>query len=71
MEQNNKSNGTEKKSPRGRKKAVVPPEGGSMNIVELKEKPIAELAKLARELNIEGAAGLREPPIEFSTGYCG
>ena len=65
MAQNNKSNDTEKKSTRGRKKAVAP-DGGSMNIVELKEKPIAELTKLARDLNIEGAAGLRRQELIFA-----
>ena len=37
-----------------------------MNIVELKEKPIAELTKLARDLNIEGAAGLRRQELIFA-----
>ena len=66
MEQNNKPNDTEKKPSRGRKKAAAVPDGGSMNIVELKEKPIAELTKLARDLNIEGAAGLRRQELIFA-----
>ena len=37
-----------------------------MNIVELKEKPIAELASLARQLNIEGAPGLRRQELIFA-----
>ncbi|KIX15900.1 transcription termination factor Rho [Dethiosulfatarculus sandiegensis] len=37
-----------------------------MNIVELKEKPIAELTALAKDLNIEGAAGLRRQELIFS-----
>jgi len=37
-----------------------------MNIVVLKEKPIAELTKMARALNIEGAAGLRRQELIFA-----
>lgn len=37
-----------------------------MNIVALKEKPIHELAALAKQLNIEGAAGLRRQDLIFA-----
>ena len=33
--------------------------GGRMNLKELKEKKISELTRMARDLGIEGAAGLR------------
>ncbi len=34
-----------------------------MNIVELKEKKISELNKLARELNVEGASSMRKQDL--------
>ncbi|MBW1867583.1 MAG: transcription termination factor Rho [Deltaproteobacteria bacterium] len=37
-----------------------------MNIVELKNKKISELTKLANELNIEGAAGMRKQELIFA-----
>ncbi|MDO8445975.1 MAG: transcription termination factor Rho [Deltaproteobacteria bacterium] len=37
-----------------------------MNLKELKEKKISELAALAREFNIEGAAGMRRQDLIFS-----
>ena len=37
-----------------------------MNLTELKEKKIAELTGLAREFNIEGAAGLRKQELIFA-----
>lgn len=37
-----------------------------MNLTELKEKKIGELAGLAREFNIEGAAGLRKQELIFA-----
>ncbi len=37
-----------------------------MNLKELKEKKISELAGLAREFNIEGAAGMRRQDLIFS-----
>ncbi|RJX34381.1 MAG: transcription termination factor Rho [Desulfarculus sp.] len=37
-----------------------------MNIVQLKEKPIAELTAMAREFNIEGAAGMRKQDLIFA-----
>jgi transcription termination factor Rho len=58
-----------KESSRGGRRAnrnQAPPEGGSMNIVELKEKPIAELTAMAKELNIEGAAGMRRQELIFA-----
>ncbi len=40
--------------------------GEFMNLTELKEKKIGELAGLAREFNIEGAAGLRKQELIFA-----
>jgi transcription termination factor Rho len=60
-----KANGAEKKTSRAPRR-TAPPEGGSMNIVELKEKPIADLTALARELSIDGAAGMRRQELIFS-----
>ena len=37
-----------------------------MNIVELKNKKINELTKMAKELNIDGAAGMRKQELIFS-----
>ena len=37
-----------------------------MNIVELKEKKISELNKLARQLNVEGASGMRKQDLIFA-----
>jgi transcription termination factor Rho len=37
-----------------------------MNLTELKEKKIGELTSLAREFNIEGAAGLRKQELIFA-----
>jgi len=37
-----------------------------MNIVELKNKKISELTKMANELNIEGAAGMRKQELIFA-----
>jgi transcription termination factor Rho len=37
-----------------------------MNIVELKNKKINELTKMAKDLNIEGAAGMRKQELIFS-----
>jgi transcription termination factor Rho len=41
------------------------PRGGSMNIVELKEKTISELSGIARTLNVVGASGLRKQELIF------
>lgn len=41
------------------------PRGGSMNIVELKEKTISELSGIARALNVVGASGLRKQELIF------
>ena len=41
-------------------------EGGSMNIVELKEMPIDELNARAKDFNIEGAAGMRKQDLIFA-----
>ncbi len=37
-----------------------------MNIAELKEKKISELAQMAKKLNIEGAAGMRKQELMFA-----
>ncbi len=42
------------------------PEGGTMNLAELKEKPIADLNELAKELKIEGASSLRKQELIFA-----
>jgi transcription termination factor Rho len=65
MNENNKAKSPEKKPGRGPKRELGET-GGSMNIVELKEKPIAELTGLAKELSIEGAAGLRRQELIFA-----
>ena len=65
MADNGDTKETKKSSPRGNKKSLAP-DGGSMNIVALKEKPIHELAALAKQLNIEGAAGLRRQDLIFA-----
>jgi transcription termination factor Rho len=36
-----------------------------MNIVELKEKPIQQLNKIARDLNVEGAGGMKRQQLIF------
>ncbi len=45
--------------------AAALPRGGSMNIVELKEKTISELSTIARTLNVVGASGLRKQELIF------
>jgi len=45
--------------------ATALPRGGSMNIVELKEKTISELSAIARTLNVVGASGLRKQELIF------
>ena len=62
----NETNNKPSKPSRRRQAAPNETEGGSMNIVELKEKPIAELTSLARQLNIEGAPGLRRQELIFA-----
>jgi transcription termination factor Rho len=37
-----------------------------MNIVELKEKNISELTRMAKEFHIEGAAGMRKQELMFA-----
>ena len=36
-----------------------------MNVVEMKRKPISELAILAKELNVPDAAGMRKQDLIF------
>jgi len=45
---------------------IVATTGEFMNLTELKEKKIGELTSLAREFNIEGAAGLRKQELIFA-----
>jgi transcription termination factor Rho len=40
--------------------------GDGMNIIELKEKTIDELTKTAKDLNVEGARGLRKQDLIFA-----
>ena len=42
------------------------PETRGLNISELKEKSIAELNKLAREMNVEGTSGMRKQELIFA-----
>jgi transcription termination factor Rho len=37
-----------------------------MNIVELKEKNISELTRMAKKFHIEGAAGMRKQELMFA-----
>ena len=37
-----------------------------MNIAELKEKKISELAQMAKQLKVEGAAGMRKQELMFA-----
>ncbi|MCB2194069.1 MAG: Rho termination factor N-terminal domain-containing protein, partial [Deltaproteobacteria bacterium] len=41
-------------------------QGGRLNILQLKEMPIGELNAMARDYNIEGAAGMRRQDLIFS-----
>jgi transcription termination factor Rho len=65
MADNGDNKETKQGSSHGNKKSLSP-DGGSMNIVALKEKPIHELAALAKQMNIEGAAGLRRQDLIFA-----
>src|SRR6059058_4337320 len=53
---------------RSRSKAdeAAPEEPGALNLKSLKEKKIAELAALAKDMNIEGAAAMRKQELIFS-----
>src|SRR5207244_12853892 len=53
---------------RSRSKAeeAAPAEPGALNLKSLKEKKIAELAALAKDMNIEGAAAMRKQELIFS-----
>jgi len=43
-----------------------PPQGEIMNLKELKEKKINELIHMARDLNVEGAAGMKKQELIFA-----
>ena len=45
--------------------AAAPPRAGQMNLAELKEKPVAELNAIARNLGLAGASGLRKQELIF------
>src|SRR3989441_12903929 len=53
---------------RSRSKAdeAAPEEPGALNLKSLKEKKIAELAALAKDMNIEGAAAMRKQELIFA-----
>src|SRR5437773_734531 len=51
---------------RAKAEAPAPEEPGALNLKSLKEKKIAELAALAKEMNIEGAAAMRKQELIFS-----
>lgn len=55
---------TGKENGNGAGREIVFPEN-SLNIVELKEKSIAGLNKLAREMNVEGASTMRKQELIF------
>src|SRR2546427_7149610 len=46
--------------------AAAPAEPGALNLKSLKEKKIAELAALAKDMNIDGAAAMRKQELIFS-----
>src|SRR2546430_36636 len=52
---------------RAKAEAPAPEEPGTLNLKSLKEKKIAELAALAKDMNIEGAAAMRKQELIFST----
>jgi len=41
------------------------PDGPTLNIIELKEKSIGDLARIAKELNVAGSSGLRKQELIF------
>src|SRR5437868_10881815 len=53
---------------RSRSKAdeAAPEEPGALNLKSLKEKKIADLAAIAKDMNIEGAAAMRKQELIFS-----
>src|SRR5881392_226686 len=53
---------------RSRSKAdeAAPEEPGALNLKALKDKKIADLAAIAKEMNIEGAAAMRKQELIFS-----
>src|SRR5436305_481759 len=51
---------------RAKAEAPAPEEPGTLNLKSLKEKKIAELAALAKDMNIEGAAAMRKQELIFS-----
>ena len=51
--------------PEAKEMPAALPRGGSMNIVELKEKTNSELTSIARNLNVVGASGLRKQELIF------
>src|SRR6184192_1591926 len=51
---------------RAKAEAPAPEEPGTLNLKSLKEKKIAELAALAKDMSIEGAAAMRKQELIFS-----
>ena len=81
MSENKTPRSTERRPVRGRRRPAAPPknndngsengngdtgQGGSLNILQLKEMPIGELNAMAREYSIEGAAGMRRQDLIFA-----
>src|SRR2546430_17332494 len=51
---------------RAKAEAPAPEEPGTLNLKSLKEKKIPELAALAKDMNIEGAAAMRKQELIFA-----
>src|SRR2546425_4533025 len=51
---------------RAKAEAPAPEEPGALNLKLLKDKRIAELAALAKDMNIDGAAAMRKQELIFS-----
>src|SRR5688572_12898419 len=64
--------GEEERRPRDRDRGEREPRadaqfsGDKMNLKELKEKRISELTRMAREMGVEGAAGMRKQDLIFA-----
>ncbi|HTD26405.1 MAG TPA: Rho termination factor N-terminal domain-containing protein, partial [Candidatus Elarobacter sp.] len=51
---------------RTKAEATPPEEPGALNLKALKDKKIADLAAIAKDMNIEGAAAMRKQELIFS-----
>jgi len=74
---NGRKNGAKEKENNGAKpeNGIKPPEGtrpitssqySELNLKELKQKKISELMKIAKEINLEGASGMRKADLIFA-----